>query len=113
MPADQTEVQIISDEVGFHTAVVMCEIWGGKTLYIPNTPSATHPISHDIGLQKLAQLCEIFGGQIIHLPKLDYVRVSKRRRIACELTEMGMSRKDIAQTLDVTTARVGQWLSEC
>ena len=67
---EKTEVQIISDELGFAVAYMMIGLWGGRSLYIPDAPSPTHPIARDIGEDNLRGLCDIYGSQVIHLPKM-------------------------------------------
>jgi len=37
---DSTEAQVISNELGLHVAVTLCQAYGGRTLYVPGFPSA-------------------------------------------------------------------------
>lgn len=110
MPRDASEAQIISDELGFTTASIMCEIWGGRTLYVPNTPSPSHPIAKDLDFNRLTELCDVMGGQTITLPRLVCLKLTKQRRKAQKMAAFGMSQTDIAETLEVTTETVRAWL---
>lgn len=105
-----TEAQAISDALGLRVAVCLCAAYGGKTLYVPSSPSASHPIALDIGLEQLTALCDLFGGQTIHLPKLDSARLARERRKAIRLKGIGLEPREIADILDVSHGTVLRWL---
>jgi Mor family transcriptional regulator len=89
----------------------MCEIWGGRTLYVPAAASPKHPIARDLGEDKLNELCRHFGGQRIYLPNLDAVRLVKKQRMAKRMQALNMNHWEIAEMLGVTTRTVTTWLS--
>jgi hypothetical protein len=44
---DKTEIDQIAERIGFRKAMVLCAIYGGKTLYVPDQASASHRLARD------------------------------------------------------------------
>ena len=66
-----TLVEEIAQEAGLEVMMLVCQIWGGQTLYIPDNPKPDHPIAQDIGYENLLHLVALYGGQTIYPPSLE------------------------------------------
>ncbi len=100
-----TVIETIAAEVGFETAVIICEVWGDRTLYIPDCPGPDHPIAQDIGYEPLLKLVAIYGGQTIRPPVMNKSHIRKRRQCLL-LKSKGMSTRQIAWVMDMSVNRV-------
>lgn len=102
-----TVIETIAAEVGFETAVIICEVWGDRTLYIPDNPGPDHPIAQDIGYEPLLKLVALYGGQTIRPPVMNKSHIRKRRQCLL-LKSKGLSTRQIAWVMDITVNRVSR-----
>lgn len=103
-------IETIAQAAGFETAATLCQIWGDRTLYIPDSPGPDHPIAQDIGYEPLLAIVAIYGGQTIHPPKLRKSHLVHRAK-ARFLMMGGISESKVAWVLDITPNRVKQLLA--
>jgi len=105
-----SEIDEIFKTIGIIPTVIICELYGGKTLYVPGKASPSHPLARDIGMDAMLRLCDIAGDQTICPPKLDAARIVRKRRHAEMLELTGLDRKTIAEVLGVSQPTITEWL---
>lgn len=105
-----TLAEQIAQEAGLEVMMLICQIWGGQTLYIPDCPGKDHPIAQDIGYENLLRVVAVCGGQTIHPPSLDRPHLAQRAK-ARFLRETGLSERRIAWVLGVSTNRIKYMLN--
>ena len=107
-----TLVEEIAQEAGLEVMMLVCQIWGGQTLYIPDNPGPDHPIAQDIGYDNLLHLVALYGGQTIHPPSLERPHLAQRAK-ARFLKEQNLSERRIAWILGVSVNRIKYMLNGC
>lgn len=88
--------------VGFSNTILICGIWGGKTLYVPEVFSAGHRLAELLGDTAFRQLVAEWGGETITIPALaDFGRYQRIRKGATLLAQ-GRSLHAVALITGVT-----------
>ncbi len=105
-----TLVEEMAQEVGLEVMLMVCQIWGGQTLYIPDNPKPDHAIAQDIGYDNLVRLAALYGGQTIHPPSLERHHLAQRAK-ARFLQQSGLSERRIAWVLGVSVNRIKYMLN--
>jgi hypothetical protein len=110
---DKTEIDQIAERIGFRKAMVLCAIYGGKTLYVPDQASASHRLAREIGYRQMQRICDVFGSQTIYLPALETV-ISRceSRQIAINLNARGIRPETIGIALGRSKRTISRWLSD-
>jgi Mor family transcriptional regulator len=101
----------LKDVLGPGAALAICAEWGGRTLYVPSSAPAGHPLNRLLGPETADRLCRAMAGDRLAVPKADAVlrqirsrKIRKRRRdgesVASLAEEFGLTRRRILQILD-------------
>jgi len=80
--------------------------FGGRRLYVPRAPGASHPITVALGADAAAHLAGAFRGEDIDVPMLPETKAEIRR-----LDGLGWTRSRIARELGITERWVYMTLS--
>ena len=88
--------------VGFSNTILICGIWGGKTLYVPEVFSAGHRLAELLGDTAFRQLIAEWGGETITVPALSEFGRWQRIRKAATLRLTGRALHSIANVTGVT-----------
>lgn len=92
--------------VGFSNTILICGVWGGKTLYVPNTATAGHRLAGLLGDSAFSRLVAEFGGETLTIPALaDFGRWQRIRRTAT-LRVQGRDLHSISRITGVTYQQV-------
>jgi hypothetical protein len=92
--------------IGFSNTILVCGVWGGKTLYVPEKTSADHRLAGLLGATAFARLVEEFGGETLTIPALADFGRWQRIRKAATLRLQGRSLHCIAAMTGVTYQQV-------
>lgn len=92
--------------VGFSNTVLICGIWGRKTLYVPEKAVAGHRLESLLGATAFRRLIEEFGGETLTIPGLADFGRWQRIRKAATLRLQGRSLHCIAAMTGVTYQQV-------
>ena len=92
--------------VGFSNTVLICGIWGGKTLYVPEKAAADHRLATLLGDTAFRALVAEFGGETLTIPALADFGRWQRIRKAATLRLQGRSLHCIAAMTGVTYNQV-------
>jgi hypothetical protein len=92
--------------IGFSNTVLVCGIWGGKTLYVPEKAGSGHRLAGLLGATAFARLVEEFGGETLTIPALADFGRWQRIRKAATLRLQGRSLHCIAALTGVTYQQV-------
>lgn len=92
--------------IGFSNTVLVCGIWGGKTLYVPEKVTAGHRLETLLGATAFRNMVDEWGGTTIDIPGLSDFRRWRRIRKAAELRVAGRSLHSIALLTGVTYQQV-------
>lgn len=88
--------------IGFTNTLLICGVFGGKTLYVPEVVSTDHRLEKLIGHQAFVALVAEWGGETLTVPALaDFGRYRRIRRGA-ELLCQGKSLHAIARVNSIT-----------
>lgn len=88
--------------IGLSNTLLLCGTRGGKTLYVPEKPSAEHVLCRLLGEIAFRKLVEEWGGETFTVPELaDFARYQRIRK-AAELRVKGKSLQAIALMTGVT-----------
>lgn len=98
----------ISAVIGFTATARICSWFGRCNLYVPLTPTLTHPIARLIGVSAFERLCKEFGGDYLSLPSDRTVENDLRDRELAELLGEGYTVSEIAERIGISTRRVQQ-----
>jgi hypothetical protein len=92
--------------VGFSNTILICGVWGGKTLYVPNTATTGHRLAGLLGESAFIRLVAEFGGETLTIPALvDFGRWQRIRKTAT-LRLQGRALHGIAKMTGVTYQQV-------
>ena len=94
----------IGHAIGTRAFLRLSALYGGRTIYVPGTPTQGHPLECAIGPTAFVRLVEAHGSQTIRMPKAsEYEVMSRVRTVACLVrkgtpqericAEMGISRR--------------------
>lgn len=92
--------------IGFSNTVLVCGIWGGKTLYVPEKARSGHRLETLLGETAFRRLVEEWGGVTLDIPGLADFGRWRRIRKAAELRVAGRSLHNIAMMTGVTYQQV-------
>ena len=92
--------------IGFSNTVLVCGIWGGKTLYVPEKVTADHRLETLLGATAFRNMVEEWGGETLTIPNLADFGRWRRIRKAAELRVAGRSLHSIALLTGVTYQQV-------
>ncbi len=92
--------------IGFSNTILVCGVWGGKTLYVPEKTSTGHRLAGLLGATAFARLVEEFGGETLTIPALADFGRWQRIRKAATLRLQGRSLHAIAALTGVTYQQV-------
>lgn len=92
--------------IGFSNTVLVCGIWGGKTLYVPEKVGSGHRLEGLLGETAFRRLVEEWGGETLTIPALADFGRWRRIRKAAELRVAGRSLHNIALMTGVTYQQV-------
>jgi len=92
--------------IGFSNTVLVCGIWGGKTLYVPEKAGCGHRLETLLGETAFRRLVEEWGGETLTIPGLADFGRWRRIRKAAELRVAGRSLHNIALMTGVTYQQV-------
>lgn len=92
--------------IGFSNTILVCGVWGGKTLYVPEKASADHRLAGLLGATAFARLVEEFGGETLTIPALADFGRWQRIRKAATLRLQGRALHAIAALTGVTYQQV-------
>ena len=92
--------------IGFSNTVLVCGIWGGKTLYVPEKAGSGHRLETLLGETAFRRLVEEWGGETLTIPGLADFGRWRRIRKAAELRVAGRSLHNIALMTGVTYQQV-------
>ena len=92
--------------IGFSNTVLVCGIWGAKTLYVPEKAVAGHRLEVLLGATAFRRLVEEWGGETLTIPGLADFGRWRRIRKAAELRVAGCSLHRIALLTGVTYQQV-------
>jgi hypothetical protein len=92
--------------IGFSNTILVCGVWGGKTLYVPNAATAGHRLAGLLGESAFSRLVAEFGGETLTIPALaDFGRWQRIRKTAT-LRMQGRALHCIAKMTGVTYQQV-------
>lgn len=92
--------------IGFSNTVLVCGIWGGKTLYVPEKAGSGHRLESLLGDTAFRRLVEEWGGETLTIPSLADFGRWRRIRKAAEMRVAGSSLHNIALLTGVTYQQV-------
>lgn len=92
--------------IGFSNTVLVCGIWGAKTLYVPEKATAGHRLETLLGATAFRNMVEEWGGETLTIPNLADFGRWRRIRKAAELRVAGRSLHSIALLTGVTYQQV-------
>ena len=105
----ETTLDEVCDEIGYSGTRVIAVWYRGKSLYVPATPVADHPLATLIGLRPLRRLVVRYGGWVVNVPSSSIDEALVRdQRIAEMLGRDGLSVGAIASLVDLSVRRVEQ-----
>lgn len=88
--------------IGFSNTLLICGVFGGKTLYVPEAASVDHRIEKLVGRRAFVSLVSEWGGETLTVPALaDFGRYQRIRRGA-ELLVHGRSLHTVARVNGIT-----------
>lgn len=106
MTGEQTMFESLAELIGKEEALILCEMIGGQTLYIPKN------IGLDDGIRKLwvehfgeeafDRICDRFGGQRIYIPAAPPELIELRNATIVGRVRSGDPINDIARDFKVT-----------
>jgi len=83
--------------MGTEAALRLIAVFGGGSLYVPNTPDATHPIALVVGQRPYLRLVDAYAGQSLSLPAgSEFLRLRRMRQVVRLLAE-GVSTEELAR----------------
>lgn len=92
--------------IGFSSTLLICGVFGGRTLYVPEQTSEGHRLHKMLGAPAFSRLVEAFGGETVTVPALaDFERYQRVRKCAVLLAQ-GRSLHQIATLTGVTYNQV-------
>jgi len=92
--------------IGFSNTILVCGVWGGKTLYVPEKAGSGHRLETLLGETAFRRLVEEWGGETLTIPGLADFGRWRRIRKAAELRVAGRSLHSIALLTGVTYQQV-------
>lgn len=88
-------------------------VFGGRSLYVPETMTAGHPIALVLGELPAARLVEAFGGETLsNLPTDEECARLRRVRDVAELIKNGINPQVIGRLVGVSTKQVVRYRAE-
>ncbi len=100
------QLQLIAEQCGHETAMMLLNYFGGIHLSIPAHPTPTHKLSDLLGWESFRQLCGMFGGEIVSVPKAQAaIRAARNKRIKAE-RRGGALLAEIARRHDLTERHI-------
>lgn len=83
--------------MGAEATLRLVAVFGGASLYVPNTPEATHPIALVVGQRPYLRLVDAYAGQSLSLPAgSEFLRLRRMRQVVRLLAE-GVSTEELAR----------------
>lgn len=98
----------VAAEIGYTATRILSAWYAGRSVYVPQTARADHPLALLIGLPALRALVRAYPSERIAVPpEAEDDRFRRDRRIALDLLA-GQTCGEIADRLDLTRRRVEQ-----
>jgi hypothetical protein len=95
--------QEIAEMIGTEAMLLLTKKWGGRTLYVPKTMPAEHPIAAAIGYVPARRLTSQYGGDRLDIPRCIGAH---NERAVLALRRQGLSESRIANELRIDNRSV-------
>lgn len=103
-----TTLDDIAGEIGFTATVTLATWYGGKNIYIPESPDEETQLSKVIGLPAVRRLSANWGGCNVAVPTMWVYEEGQRNRLIGNLLGRGLGTKEIAADMGMTERRIQQ-----
>lgn len=104
----ETTLDEICEQIGYSGTRVVAAWYSGRSLYVPSTADAEHPLATLVGLRPLRRLVARYGGWAINVPSAAADAALQRDRRIAEMLGQGMDVGTVATLVDLSARRVDQ-----